>query len=92
LPSTEPASISPTATITASGKPQAGSSPAWPATDEPAIPERRRFGHCGRLDTPWGVAVDSAGGVHIADTQNHVVRKVTSDGSSAPSLEAVLRR
>lgn len=33
-----------------------------------------------QLDTPVGIAVDSAGGVYIADTGNHRVRKVDSAG------------
>ncbi|HKE23349.1 MAG TPA: hypothetical protein VKB88_13375 [Bryobacteraceae bacterium] len=32
------------------------------------------------LNTPSGVAVDSAGNVYIADTQNNVIRKVGTDG------------
>ena len=33
------------------------------------------------LNNPGGVAVDSAGNLYIADTLNHVVRKVTSSGT-----------
>lgn len=33
------------------------------------------------LNTPQGVAVDAAGNVYIADTDNHVVRKVAVDGT-----------
>ena len=32
------------------------------------------------LNTPMGVAVDSSGNVFIADTYNHVIRKVGTDG------------
>jgi DNA-binding beta-propeller fold protein YncE len=32
------------------------------------------------LNLPHGVAVDPAGNIYIADTQNYVVRKVTPDG------------
>ena len=37
-------------------------------------------GTAGRLHTPHGVAVDPAGNVFIADTFNHVIRKVTPAG------------
>ncbi|MBV9770628.1 MAG: hypothetical protein JOZ32_13720 [Bryobacterales bacterium] len=32
------------------------------------------------LSTPFGLAVDTSGNVYIADTENHVVRKVSTDG------------
>ena len=31
-----------------------------------------------KLNNPWGIAVDSAGNIYIADTQNHRIRKITS--------------
>ncbi|MFF8868394.1 NHL repeat-containing protein [Streptomyces sp. NPDC015139] len=34
-----------------------------------------------RLNTPFGVAVDGAGNLYIADRSNHRVRKVTPDGT-----------
>jgi uncharacterized protein (TIGR03437 family) len=34
-----------------------------------------------RLGSPDGVAVDSSGNVYIADTANHRIRKVTTDGT-----------
>ncbi|WP_201799079.1 NHL repeat-containing protein [Rhodoferax aquaticus] len=34
----------------------------------------------GLLDTPWGVAVDASGNVFVADTVNHLIRKVTPAG------------
>ena len=34
-----------------------------------------------RIALPDGVAVDSAGNIYIADTANHRIRKVTSDGT-----------
>jgi sugar lactone lactonase YvrE len=33
-----------------------------------------------RLNEPWGVAVDKAGSLFIADFENHRIRKVTPDG------------
>jgi hypothetical protein len=30
-----------------------------------------------RFRTPWGVAVDNAGNIYVADTANHTIRKVT---------------
>jgi hypothetical protein len=33
-----------------------------------------------QLNAPWGIAVDSAGNLYIADTNNNRVRKVTTDG------------
>src|SRR5947208_1580651 len=33
-----------------------------------------------RFDDPWGVAVDSAGNVYIADSGNYTIRKVTPAG------------
>ena len=32
------------------------------------------------LNTPWGVAVDRAGNIYIADTKNHRIRKVDTAG------------
>jgi sugar lactone lactonase YvrE len=34
-----------------------------------------------RLDTPSGVAVDAGGGVLVADTGNHAIRRIAPDGS-----------
>ena len=33
-----------------------------------------------RLQSPWGLAVDTAGNLYIADWSNHAVRKVTAGG------------
>jgi sugar lactone lactonase YvrE len=33
-----------------------------------------------RFNTPYGVAVDSAGNSYVADTQNHTIRKITAAG------------
>jgi sugar lactone lactonase YvrE len=38
-------------------------------------------GSVARFYSPYGVAVDSAGNVYVADTQNHTIRKVTPGGS-----------
>ncbi len=37
-------------------------------------------GAAARFFDPWGVAVDSAGNVYVADENNHTVRKVTAAG------------
>lgn len=37
-------------------------------------------GTAARFDQPWGLAVDSAGNVYVADTLNHTIRKITASG------------
>jgi len=37
-------------------------------------------GTAARFNQPWGIAVDSAGTVYVADTQNALVRRITPDG------------
>ncbi|MBL0209441.1 MAG: SMP-30/gluconolactonase/LRE family protein [Holophagaceae bacterium] len=35
-----------------------------------------------RFDTPTGIALDAAGAVYVADSKNHVIRKVLSNGTT----------
>ena len=37
-------------------------------------------GSAARFSSPYGVAVDNAGNVYVADTYNHTIRKVTAFG------------
>lgn len=37
-------------------------------------------GSAARFNTPWGVSVDSAGNVYVADYYNYTVRKITPSG------------
>ncbi len=38
------------------------------------------IGSAARFNEPWGVAVDGAGTVYVADTQNHIIRRITAGG------------
>lgn len=38
-------------------------------------------GSAARFSTPWGIAVDRNGLVYVADSDNHVIRKITSAGA-----------
>jgi hypothetical protein len=40
-------------------------------------------GSSAKFRTPWGVAVDSAGTVYVADSANHSIRKVTAAGAAS---------
>ena len=34
-----------------------------------------------RFDRPWGMALDAAGNVIVADSQNHAIRRISTDGT-----------
>jgi len=38
-------------------------------------------GAAARFNSPFGIAVDSAGNLYVADTDNHTIRKITADGT-----------
>ena len=38
------------------------------------------FGNVARFNFPWGLNIDGAGNLYIADTFNHTIRKITPDG------------
>jgi sugar lactone lactonase YvrE len=42
--------------------------------------EGNATGSAARFNNPWGIAVDASGNVYVADTDNHVIRKITSGG------------
>jgi sugar lactone lactonase YvrE len=44
------------------------------------------------LDAPSGLAVDAAGNVYIADTQNAAIRKVSSASSATPGIISTIAR
>ncbi len=37
-------------------------------------------GSAARFNVPWGIAVDAAGTVYVADSENHVIRRITAAG------------
>jgi DNA-binding beta-propeller fold protein YncE len=39
-------------------------------------------GEAGRFNSPGGVAVDDAGNIYVADTNNHCVRKIVLSQSA----------
>src|SRR6266404_4703924 len=76
-------SISPTRSITGSdGSRRApGISPLAPARARPAIPATPA-----RFNEPYGIAVDKAGNLYVADRHNHCVRRVDSASSVITTL------
>ncbi|PWU19573.1 MAG: hypothetical protein C5B50_06315 [Verrucomicrobia bacterium] len=40
-------------------------------------------GAAARFNNPWGVCADGSGNLYVADTDNHVIRKITSGGTVA---------
>src|SRR5580765_1206998 len=33
-----------------------------------------------RFNNPWGVAADNSGNIYVADTDNHTIRKIATNG------------
>ena len=62
-----------------------GSVSASPAAQQAAGTFLFKFGSLGtgdgQFDSPWGVAVDAAGNVYVADYSNHRIQKFTSTGT-----------
>ena len=69
----------PTRTMMRSARsPPRASSPPWSAPRAERFQQWRR--QRGKILFPQGVAVDSAGNVYVADTNNHDIRKITPSG------------
>ena len=69
-------------------KPTSSPSKAWvvstlagsSGTENPRLNFRDGAGASARFSNPFGVAVDAAGNVYVADTSNHRIRKITPKG------------
>ena len=53
---------------------------AWPTTAPPPVDLPTPRARAARFNTPQGVGVDSHGNAFVADTGNHVIRRVTPQG------------
>jgi len=51
------------------------------ATADLSVTETNGTNSVARFNAPWGVAVDSAGNVYVAETVNHIIRKLRPVGS-----------
>jgi hypothetical protein len=59
----------------------AGRSARWPATGVAGFSGDGGAATLAQLSDPWGVALDAAGNLYIADRINHRIRKVDASGT-----------